>query len=126
MLKEGKDVTIVACGITVAGALDAAAMLEADGVSAEVIDMHTVKPLDKELLLASAKKTGRVVTAEEHSVIGGLGSAVCDCLCENLPTPVLKIGMQDVFGESGTAAQLVEKYGFDGKGIYAKVKDFVK
>ena len=88
--------------------------------------MHTIKPLDKELLLASAKKTGKVVTAEEHSVIGGLGSAVCDCLCENLPTPVLKIGMQDIFGESGTATALVEKYGLDGKGIYAKVKDFVK
>lgn len=126
LIKEGKDVTIIACGITVSAAIDAAAMLEADGISAEVIDMHTIKPLDKELILASAKKTGRVVTAEEHSVIGGLGSAVCDCLCENLPTPVLKIGMQDVFGESGTAAALVEKYGLDGKGIYAKVKEFVK
>ena len=126
LLKEGKDVTIVACGITVASALDAAQMLAADGISAEVIDMHTIKPLDKELLLASAKKTGKVVTAEEHSVIGGLGSAVCDCLCDNLPTPVLKIGMQDIFGESGTATALVEKYGLDGKGIYAKVKDFVK
>lgn len=124
LLKEGSDVTIVASGITVASALEAAEMLAADGVSAEVINIHTIKPLDKELIIASAKKTGKVVTAEEHSVIGGLGSAVCDCLCENHPTPVMKIGMQDVFGESGTAAALVEKYGLDGKGIYAKVKEF--
>ena len=117
--------TIVASGITVASALEAAEMLAADGISAEVINIHTIKPLDKELIIASAKKTGKVVTAEEHSVIGGLGSAVCDCLCENHPTRVMKIGMQDVFGESGTAAALVEKYGLDGKGIYAKVKEFV-
>ena len=125
LLREGSDVTIVASGITVASALEAAEMLAADGISAEVINIHTIKPLDKELVIASAKKTGKVVTAEEHSVIGGLGSAVCDCLCENHPTPVMKIGMQDVFGESGTAAALVEKYGLDGKGIYAKVKEFV-
>lgn len=126
LLREGKDVTIVACGITVSSALEAAQMLEADGISAEIINIHTIKPLDKDIIVASAKKTGKVVTAEEHSVIGGLGSAVCDCLCENLPTPVLKIGMQDVFGESGTAAALVEKYGLDGKGIYAKVKAYVQ
>ncbi len=126
LLKEGTDVTIVASGITVSSALDAAEMLAADGISAEVINIHTIKPLDEELILASAKKTGKVVTAEEHSVIGGLGSAVCDCLSEKLPTPVMKIGMNDVFGESGPAAALVEKYGLDGKGIYAKVKEFVK
>lgn len=126
LLREGTDVTIVACGITVSSALEAAEMLAADGVSAEVINIHTVKPLDKDIIIASAKKTGKVVTAEEHSVIGGLGSAVCDCLSENLTTPVLKIGMQDIFGESGTAAALVEKYGLDGKGIYAKVKEYVK
>ena len=126
LLREGTDVTIVACGITVSSALEAAEMLAADGVSAEVINIHTVKPLDKDIIIASAKKTGKVVTAEEHSVIGGLGSAVCDCLSENLPTPVLKIGMQDIFGDSGTAAALVEKYGLDGKGIYAKVKEYVK
>ncbi len=125
LLKEGSDVTIVASGITVASALEAAQMLAADGISAEVINIHTIKPLDKDLIIASAKKTGKVVTAEEHSVIGGLGSAVCDCLAENHPTRVMKIGMQDVFGESGTAAALVEKYGLDGKGIYAKVKKFV-
>ncbi len=126
LLREGKDVTIIASGITVASALEAAQKLEADGISAEVINIHTIKPLDEELVVASAKKTGKVVTAEEHSVIGGLGSAVCDCLCEKCPTPVLKIGMQDVFGESGSAGALVEKYGLDGKGIYEAVKKFVK
>ena len=124
LLREGRDVTIIASGITVASALEAAEKLEADGISAEVINIHTIKPLDEELV-ASAKKTGKVVTAEEHSVIGGLGSAVCDCLCEKCPTPVLKIGMQDVFGESGPAGALVEKYGLDGKGIYESVKKFV-
>ena len=126
LLREGKDVTIIASGITVASALEAAQKLEADGISAEVINIHTIKPLDEELVVASAKKTGKVVTAEEHSVIGGLGSAVCDCLCEKCPIPVLKIGMQDVFGESVPAGALVEKYGLDGKGIYEAVKKFVK
>ena len=126
LLREGKDVTIIATGIMVASALEAADMLTADGISAEVINIHTIKPLDEELIAASAKKTGKVVTAEEHSVIGGLGSAVCDCLSQKCPTPVYKIGMQDVFGESGTANALVEKYGFDGKGVYASVKNFLK
>ena len=126
LLREGKDVTIIASGITVASALEAAEMLAADGIDAEVINIHTIKPLDEELVLASAKKTGKVVTAEEHTVIGGLGSAVCDCLSEKHPTPVLRIGMQDTFGESGPANALVEKYGLDGKGIYEKVKGFVK
>ncbi len=126
LLREGTDVTIIASGITVSSALDAAEMLAADGISAEVINIHTIKPLDEELVLASAKKTGKVVTAEEHTVIGGLGSAVCDCLSEKHPTPVLRIGMQDTFGESGPANALVEKYGLDGKGIYEKAKGFVK
>ena len=126
LLREGTDVTIVATGICVSAGLEAAEMLAADGISAEVINIHTVKPLDEELIVASAKKTGKVVTAEEHSVIGGLGSAVCDVLCEKAPTPVCKIGMYDVFGESGTATALVEKYGLDAKGIYNKVKAFVK
>ncbi len=125
LLREGKDVTIIASGITVASALDAAEMLAKDGIDAEVINIHTIKPLDEELVLQSAKKTGKVVTAEEHTVIGGLGSAVCDCLSEKHPTPVLRIGMQDTFGESGPANALVEKYGLDGKGIYEKVKGFV-
>lgn len=126
VVREGSDVTIVATGICVGNALEAADMLAAEGVSAEVINICTIKPLDEEIIIASAKKTGKVVTAEEHSVIGGLGSAVCDALCKSYPVPVKKIGMQDVFGESGSAAALVEKYKLDGKGIYEQVKDFLK
>ena len=124
-LTEGKDVTIVATGICVDSALNAAKMLEADGISAEVINIHTIKPIDKDIILESAKKTGKVVTVEEHSVIGGLGSAVCDVLSESLPTPVKKIGVPDVFGESGTAAELVKKFGLDGESVYKTVKAFV-
>lgn len=126
MLREGKDVTIVATGICVDGALEAAEKLAADGIEAEVINICTIKPLDEEMIIKSAKKTGKVVTAEEHSVIGGLGSAVCDALCDKYPVPVKKIGMQDVFGESGSAAALVQKYGLDGTGIYTTVKEFVQ
>ena len=125
VLREGTDVTIVATGICVENALEAAEKLAQDGISAEVVNICTIKPLDEELIVASAKKTGKVVTAEEHSVIGGLGSAVCDALCKSNPVPVCKIGMQDVFGESGSAAALVEKYGLDGTGIYKTVKEFV-
>ena len=126
LLREGSDVTIVATGICVSSALEAADKLAADGISAEVINIHTIKPLDTELIVKSAKKTGKVVTAEEHTIIGGLGGAVCEALSEKAPTPVLRIGVNDVFGESGTAAALVAKYGLDGEGIYAKVKEFVK
>lgn len=126
VLREGSDVTIVATGICVSSALEAADKLAADGISAEVINIHTIKPLDTELIVNSAKKTGKVVTAEEHTIIGGLGGAVCEALSEKAPTPVLRIGINDVFGESGTAAELVAKYGLDGEGIYAKVKEFVK
>ncbi len=125
VLKEGKDVTIVASGICVAEALAAAEKLAADGVDAEVINIHTIKPLDEDLIVASAKKTGKVITVEEHSVIGGLGSAVCDALCAKQPTPVLKIGINDTFGESGPAAALVVKYGLDGESIYKKAKEFL-
>ncbi len=125
VLKEGKDVTIIATGLCVAESLAAADMLAKDGIDAKVINIHTIKPLDEELVIAAAKETGKVVTVEEHSVIGGLGSAVCDCLSENLPTKVLKIGMNDMFGESGAAVKLIHKYGLDAEGICAKVKDFV-
>lgn len=125
LLKEGKDVTIIATGVMVNSALEAAKALEAEGIQAEVINIHTIKPLDEEIVVASARKTGKVVTAEEHSVIGGLGSAVCDCLCEKLPTPVYKIGMQDVYGESGSASDLMVKYRLDGEGVYAQVKEFL-
>ncbi len=122
LLKEGKDVTLIATGLEVAESLEAAKLLEADGISAEVINIHTIKPLDAELVAASAKKTGKVVTVEEHSVIGGLGGAVAEALSEKAPTPMLRIGVMDTFGESGPAKALIEKYGLDGKSIYEKVK----
>ena len=126
LLREGTDVTIIATGLCVASALEAADKLAEDGISAEVINIHTIKPLDVELVTASAKKTGKVVTVEEHSIIGGLGGAVCEVLSENAPTPVYRIGIRDVFGESGTAAGLLEKYQLDGKGVYAQVKEWLK
>ena len=126
VLKEGTDVTIFATGLCVKEALEAEKLLAADGIHAEIINIHTIKPIDRELVVASAKKTGKVVTVEEHSVIGGLGSAVCDVLCEEAPTKVLKIGVNDVFGESGPALELLHKYELDGEGIYKKVKAFVK
>lgn len=126
VLREGTDLTIVATGLCVNSALEAAKKLEAEGVSAEVINIHTVKPLDEELVLASAKKTGKVVTVEEHSVIGGLGSAVCDVLSENHPVPVKKIGVYDTYCESGPAVKLLEKYKLDGNGVYEQVKDWLK
>ena len=125
VLREGTDVTIIATGILVSSALEAAEKLAAEGISAEVINIHTIKPLDKELIINSAKKTGKVVTAEEHSVIGGLGSAVCEALSEECPTKVCRIGIQDVFGESGSAGELLVKYGLDGNGVYNTVKNFV-
>lgn len=121
-LKEGKDVTIIATGLEVNESLEAAKMLEANGISAEVINIHTIKPLDAELVCASAKKTGKVVTVEEHSIIGGLGGAVAEALSENQPTKMMRIGMNDVFGESGPAKDLIAKYGLDAKSIYEKIK----
>lgn len=121
-MKEGKDVTIIATGLEVSESLEAAKLLEADGISAEVINIHTIKPLDAELIVASAKKTGKVVTVEEHSVIGGLGGAVAEVLSEQAPTKMLRIGVMDTFGESGPAKVLIEKYGLDAKSIYTKVK----
>jgi transketolase len=124
LMREGKDVTIVATGLMVSAALEAAESLAAKGVDAEVINIHTIKPLDEEIILASAKKTGKVVTAEEHSVIGGLGSAVCDVLAEKCPTPVRKVGVNDTFGESGPAVDLLAKYGLDAAGIEKAVLAF--
>lgn len=121
-LREGKDVTIIATGLCVNSALEAAEKLAADGVSAKVINIHTIKPLDEELVVAAAKETGKVVTVEEHSIIGGLGGAVCETLSAKAPTPVLRIGVQDTFGESGPAAKLLEKYKLDGNGVYEQVK----
>ena len=126
VLKEGKDVTIFATGLCVNETVEAEKMLAKDGIDAEIINIHTIKPIDRELVVKSALKTGKVVTVEEHSVIGGLGSAVCDVLCEEAPTKVLKIGVNDVFGESGPALELLHKYELDAEGIYKKVKAFVK
>ena len=126
VLREGKDVTIIATGLPVSECLAAADKLAADGIDAKVINIHTIKPLDEELVVKAAKETGKVVTVEEHSVIGGLGSAVCDVLSEKCPTQVMKIGINDPFGESGPAVELVKKYGLDADSIYEKVKAFAK
>ncbi len=125
VLRQGSDVTIVATGILVAASLEAAQKLQQEGISAEVINIHTIKPLDKELIIDSARKTGKVVTAEEHSIIGGLGGAVCEALSENYPVPVCRIGINDVFGESGSAGALLVKYRLDGDGVFRKVKEFL-
>lgn len=125
VMREGTDVTIIATGLMVAAALEAAGKLAEKGISAEVINIHTIKPLDAGLIVKSAQKTGRIVTCEEHSVIGGLGSAVCDVLSEHCPTPVRKIGVQDVFGESGPAVDLLAKYGLDAAGIEKVVSEFL-
>ena len=126
VLREGKDVTIIATGLPVSECLAAADKLAADGIDAKVINIHTIKPLDADLVVKAAKETGKVVTVEEHSVIGGLGSAVCDVLSEKCPTQVMKIGINDTFGESGPAVELIKKYGLDADSIYEKVKAFAK
>ena len=126
VLRDGSDVTIIATGLCVSEALGAAEKLAADGISAQVINIHTIKPLDEELVVEAARKTGKVVTVEEHSIIGGLGGAVAETLGEKLPTPMLRIGIRDVFGESGPALELIKKYGLDADSIYEKVKGFVK
>ena len=126
VVTEGTDVTIIATGLMVANSMEAAEMLAEKGISAKVINMATIKPLDEELVIAAAKETGKVVTVEEHSVIGGLGSAVCDVLSEKCPTPVLKVGVNDVFGHSGPALDLIAEFGLDAKGIAEKVERFVK
>ena len=123
-LRDGKDITLVATGLCVSGALEAAEKLAADGIDARVINIHTIKPLDEELIVKAAEETGKIVTIEEHSVIGGLGGAVAEVLSEKCPTKMLRIGVEDTFGESGPAVQLLEKYGLDGAGIYKKVKAF--
>lgn len=124
-LKDGNDVTIIATGLCVTAAVEAAKMLEKDQIHARVINIHTIKPLDEELILKAAAETGKLVTVEEHSVIGGLGGAVCECVCKQNPVPVLRIGVNDVYGESGPAVQLLEKYGLDANGVYQKVRSFV-
>ena len=120
--REGKDVTLVANGFMVHLAVEAAEILAKEGIDAEVINIHTIKPLDTELLASSAKKTGAVVTAEEHSVIGGLGAAVCEALAESCPVPVLRVGVEDKFGQSGQVPELLEIYGLTAENIAAKAR----
>lgn len=121
-LKDGKDMTIIATGLCVSESLEAAKMLAADGIDARVINIHTIKPLDEALVVKAAQETGRIFTVEEHSIIGGLGSAVCDTLSAQAPTKVTKIGVEDTYGESGPAVELIHKYGLDAEGIYKKIK----
>ncbi len=125
VLKEGDDLTIIVSGLPVAATLEAADRLKADGVNAEVINMATIKPIDSELIVESAKKTGKVITVEEHNVIGGLGSAVAEVLGEENPVPVKRIGVQDEFGTSGPAAELLKLYKLDTDGIYEQIKEFI-
>lgn len=122
ILREGKDATIIATGIMVDAALEAYNILSEEGIKAEVINIHTIKPIDKELIINSARKTGIVITAEEHSIIGGLGSAVCEVLSENMPTPVVRVGIKDTFGESGKPAELLKAYGLTAEDIAIAVK----
>ena len=126
VLREGKDVSIIANGLCVAEALIAHEMLAKDGIDAEIINMCTIKPLDNDLVVKTASKTGKVVTVEEHSIIGGLGGAVAECLSERCPTKLYRIGVRDVFGESGPAGELLHRYLLDGEGIYKQVKEFVE
>lgn len=125
-LRQGKDLTIVATGVCVNSALEAAEKLAADGVDARVINIHTIKPLDEALIVKAAQETKRIFTVEEHSVIGGLGSAVCDVLSEKCPTPVKKLGMYDCYGESGPAVALLAKYKLDGQGVYEQISEHLK
>lgn len=126
VLREGKDLTIITTGLPVSSCLEVADKLSEEGIEAKVINIHTIKPLDEDLVVAAAKETGKVVTVEEHSIIGGLGSAVCEVLSEKAPTKVMKIGVNDTFGESGPAVELVKKYGLDTQSIYNRIKEFLK
>ncbi len=125
-LRDGKDLTIAATGLCVSEALAAAEKLAADGIDARVLNIHTIKPLDDELIIKAAKETGFLVTVEEHSVIGGLGAAVAGVLCERCPAKLRRIGVYDVFGESGPALQLLEKYGLNAEGIYKNITAYMK
>ncbi|MDD6429504.1 MAG: transketolase family protein [Lachnospiraceae bacterium] len=126
VVAEGSDVTIFATGLEVDAAMTAREILSRDGIDAEVVNIHTIKPIDKDLIVKEAEKTGRVVTVEEHSVIGGFGSAVCEVLSENSPLPVKRIGVYDTFGESGPAVELLHKYRLDGEGIAEQVRTYLK
>lgn len=126
VLKDGTDVTIIATGLMVNEALMAAEKLSDEGISARVVNMATIKPIDRDIIVDSAKKTGVIVTAEEHNIIGGLGSAVAEVVCETVPVPVIRVGVNDVFGKSGPAVQLLHEFGLDADNIAAKAKEAVK
>ncbi len=125
-LLNGDDVTIIATGILVSAALEAAEILKQDGIGARVINISTIKPLDKEIVLKAAAETGAIVTAEEHSIIGGLGSAVCEAVCETQPVPVVRVGINDEFGKSGPALELLKVYGLTGDNIASKAKQAIE
>ncbi len=124
-IKEGKDISIIATGIMVAKALEAADVLKKEGITADVIDMHTIKPIDKDMIIDTARKTGRVVTCEEHSIYGGLGSAVCEVLSENYPARVRRVGVKDTFGESGTPDAVIKKYGLTAEDIVKAAREML-
>lgn len=124
-LKEGKHISIIATGIMVSKALEAADALQKEGITAEVIDIHTIKPIDKELIIDTARKTGRVITCEEHNIYGGLGSAVCEVLSENYPVRVKRIGVKDTFGESGAPDELLKKYGLTSEDIVMAARELL-
>ena len=121
-LRDGKDITIIATGLEVAHAIDAVKLLEADGIDARLINIHTIKPIDEEIIFNAASQTKMIFTVEEHSIIGGLGSAVSEVVCDKCPAPVYRIGVRDRFGESGPALELIKKYRLDGQGIYEQIK----
>ena len=125
-IKEGTDATIIATGLMVAEAIEAAKILEDEGISVRVINMATIKPIDAEIIVKAAKETGAIVTAEEHNIIGGLGSAVSEVLCENCPVPLKRVGTEDVFGQSGKPAELFELYGLTKENIVKQVKEVIK
>lgn len=127
VLREGKDITLIATGLPVGEALKAASMLsEKDGIEARVINIHTIKPLDEDLVITAAKETAKIITIEEHSIIGGLGGAVCEALSKEYPVKVHRIGVNDVFGESATAQELITKHGLDAEGIYKNVREYCR
>ncbi|MCU0641532.1 MAG: transketolase family protein [Candidatus Margulisbacteria bacterium] len=126
VLRDGRDATVIACGLMVGKALEAAALLERTGLSVRVVDLHTIKPLDQELIVRCAEETGAIVTAEEHSILGGLGGAVAETLVENAVVPMLRVGLHDVFGESGTPDELLAKYDLTPESIAAAVTAVVK
>ncbi|MGN1168862.1 MAG: transketolase family protein, partial [Acutalibacteraceae bacterium] len=121
-LCDGNDVTIIATGLMVAEALSAKEILANEGISARVINIHTIKPIDKEIITAAAQETGAIVTAEEHNIIGGLGSAVAEVVCESCPVPVMRVGVEDTFGSSGPAVEMLKIYGLTAEHIVEKAK----